>query len=203
MIFVFTLVLFGFLICLAADQQQGEETFTITTYYPSPYGSYNQLEVYRSLKYHPVNKDELQNPQEGETIFNAPDETFYYYNGQKWLPQGGQAGYFLQCGNSCPEGTTRIGPAKYGTFLQGGGAANGYVNSVATGSAFAGGTCTCYCSDYIIGNSTVSRGLPCGDAYVCFTSSNYAEFGDASGCDKLCQQKVPGNKQVTNISICK
>jgi hypothetical protein len=33
-----------------------EEEFVITTYYPSPYGSYNELEVYRSVTYKPINK---------------------------------------------------------------------------------------------------------------------------------------------------
>jgi len=43
-IFFFILALTSFSFC--AQQQEEGETFTITTYYPSPYGSYNELSTY-------------------------------------------------------------------------------------------------------------------------------------------------------------
>ncbi len=80
-------LLLGFSPCFA------EESFTITTYYLSPYGSYNELEVYRSVTYKPVDKDMLSSPKEGELVYNASDDKFYYYNGSSsWVPQGSAPG---------------------------------------------------------------------------------------------------------------
>jgi len=110
-----------------------DETFTITTYYPSPYGSYNELQtnkfvvgdangdgsltsadqppengqikVARSIIYKPVNKDGLTNRQEGELVYNASDDILYLYNGSKWVAQGGAAGNVLYL--ACPWGSDR------------------------------------------------------------------------------------------------
>jgi hypothetical protein len=79
-----------------------EETFTITTYYPSPYGSYNQLEVYRSVTYKPVDKDTITDPREGEMIYDSTKDRLYLYNGSKWVAQGaGTDIYFPKCSWSC------------------------------------------------------------------------------------------------------
>jgi len=40
------LFLFASILCLAAASASAEETITITTYYPSPYGVYNELTTY-------------------------------------------------------------------------------------------------------------------------------------------------------------
>ncbi len=77
-----------FLSCCAAFAQ--EESFTITTYYPSPYGSYNELKVGRSVTYMPVNNyASLPNPREGELVYNGPDRKFYYWDGSGWKVLGG------------------------------------------------------------------------------------------------------------------
>jgi hypothetical protein len=75
-----------FLLCLPLF---AEEEFTITTYYPSPYGSYNQLEVYRSVTYKPLNKDTITDPRQGEMVYNSSDDSIYVYNGSSWVAQGG------------------------------------------------------------------------------------------------------------------
>ncbi|MDI6758706.1 MAG: hypothetical protein QMD94_03425 [Candidatus Omnitrophota bacterium] len=67
-----------------------------TFYYPSPYGSHNQLEVYRSVTYKPVNKDTLVNPREGELVYNGNDRSLYLYNSTYWIKQGGAG---LPCAN--------------------------------------------------------------------------------------------------------
>lgn len=64
-----------------------EESITITTYYPSPSGSYNQVRVSRSVIYNPVDKDKLSDPQKGEVIYNDKEDRFYYYNGSSWIAQ--------------------------------------------------------------------------------------------------------------------
>lgn len=83
-----TLLLF-FIFALLITVFAEEESFTITTYYPSPYGSYNQLSVHRSVTYLPVDKDNLSDPQEGEMVYNSSDDSMYVYNGSKWVAQGG------------------------------------------------------------------------------------------------------------------
>ncbi len=85
-----------------------DETFTITTYYPSPYGSYNELEVYRSVTYKPVNKDTLTNPKVGEMVYNASDSTVYVHNGSTWVAQGGGSGTYTAYGTTdCAQGWTK------------------------------------------------------------------------------------------------
>jgi len=64
-----------------------EESIIITTYYPSPSGSYNQIKVSRSVIYAPIDKDKLSNSQKGEVIYNDKDDRFYYYNGSSWVAQ--------------------------------------------------------------------------------------------------------------------
>jgi hypothetical protein len=81
---------------LVANSYAQQESVTITTYYPSPYGSYNQLEVYRSVRYKPFNNmteiNNLTDPQAGELVYNGSDNKFYYYDGSAWVPQAGGGG---------------------------------------------------------------------------------------------------------------
>ncbi|MFH0913498.1 MAG: hypothetical protein V1884_04380 [Candidatus Omnitrophota bacterium] len=86
------LVLVLTLTLLIAECFAEEESYTITTYYPSPYGSYNQLQVYRSVQYKPVdNVGNLPNPQEGELVYDSSKDALYLFNGQRWVAQGGGA----------------------------------------------------------------------------------------------------------------
>ena len=116
------LVLILFAVAVFAE----EESMTITTYYPSPYGSYNQLEVYRSVTYKPLASTPTTEPREGELVYVDSDPSdstpgqFYYYGGGTWVAQGGGGGggnYFLAC--SCPSGTTDMGIVDSGVALQG------------------------------------------------------------------------------------
>jgi hypothetical protein len=82
-----------------------EEEFVITTYYPSPYGSYNELEVYRSVTYKPINKDAITNPKEGELVYDASKDALYLYNGSQWVAQGaGGTIYTIECSWGCSTG---------------------------------------------------------------------------------------------------
>ncbi|MFA5145062.1 MAG: hypothetical protein WC723_03540 [Candidatus Omnitrophota bacterium] len=111
---VFILGLFN--LCLAA-----EESITITTYYPSPYGSYNQVEVHRSVTYKPVDKNTLDDPKEGELVYNSSDDSLYLYNGSTWVKQGGGSTCVVTYNSvvgscSCPSGWTLkldLGPWGY------------------------------------------------------------------------------------------
>lgn len=98
------ILLFGFMLVLVYPTSfaQQQETLTVTTYYPSPYGSYKQLEVSRSVTYDPVDKDTLTNPKEGELVYNSSDDAFYYYNGSDWVKQGG--GNYVLLTVNCPCG---------------------------------------------------------------------------------------------------
>lgn len=77
---------------------QQEEHLTITTYYPSPYGSYNELEVFKSMTFRPQADVPSTTGKEGEVVYvdeNTVDSepgNFYYYGGGpsgKWVAQGG------------------------------------------------------------------------------------------------------------------
>ncbi|MDD4980603.1 MAG: hypothetical protein PHC54_04975 [Candidatus Omnitrophica bacterium] len=104
----------------AEPQSSTEESFTITTYYPSPYGVYNQLQtnrfavgdtndsngtldagdqppengqiaVARSVIYKPVDKDTLSNPQLGEVIYS--DNALWIYTNKGWGKLSAQSNY--------------------------------------------------------------------------------------------------------------
>jgi len=66
-----------------------QEQLTISTYYPSPYGSYDQLEVSRSVTYQPIDKSTITDPRRGELIYDSSDDQFYYYNASAWVSLGG------------------------------------------------------------------------------------------------------------------
>ena len=94
-----------------------EESITITTYYPSPYGSYNELQTNklavgdvdnsggldagdqppangqlytaRSVIFRPQSSLPASDVREGELVYNNSDDALYLYNGSAWLKQGG------------------------------------------------------------------------------------------------------------------
>lgn len=74
---------------------QSDETITITTYYPSPYGAYNELEVHRGVTYKPLDQLPTTDLKEGELVYvdnNPSDNTkgeFYYRGGGNWQQFGG------------------------------------------------------------------------------------------------------------------
>jgi len=74
------------------SQVNNTESLTITTYYPSPYGVYRDLEIHRSVKYRPLadlSTSTVADPTEGQLVYlnNTTSQGFYYYNGASWQAQ--------------------------------------------------------------------------------------------------------------------
>jgi len=101
-----------------------DETFTITTYYPSPYGSYNELATnkfvvgYTSsdeqpntagairLKAQPGVPTTWARGKEGEIAYSSVEDTLYVSNGSTWVAQGGSVViYSPKCSWNCERGT--------------------------------------------------------------------------------------------------
>jgi len=111
---------FGVLSCFA------EESITITTYYPSPYGSYNALQTNRlavgdtnnngqitdadlpnrngdiRLKPQSGNPSSWPIGEEGQLAYSQTNDELYHSNGTSWVAQGGDI--ILVNGSSCPIG---------------------------------------------------------------------------------------------------
>jgi hypothetical protein len=88
------LILGYFLIPFAYAQTDSGEILSITTYYPSPYGDYHQVEVRRSVKFTPLDLNTpLTNPlpQSGELAYGN-DNSFHYYTGSNWQAMSSSAG---------------------------------------------------------------------------------------------------------------
>ena len=107
------------------------EKITITTYYPSPYGVYNelqtnkmaigdtnedgklssddqpqeagQLQVARSVIFTPQRESPVSGTREGELIYDKLTKSLRYYNGFVWQSAGG-ACYTHYCYNRGPHG---------------------------------------------------------------------------------------------------
>jgi hypothetical protein len=93
LLFIFTLTL-----CASAlAQNSTDNTFTITTYYPSPYG------VYRNMRFYPSNLPS-EGVDRGVMYFNQTNDQLYVYqNGTtRWQPLGIGlgVGYWMQSGNN-------------------------------------------------------------------------------------------------------
>lgn len=79
----FFLVLFFY----SQSLSQNEDSLTITTYYPAPYGEYTQVEVSRSVTYEPVEQDDVSK-EAGKLIFDDDVKKFYYCDGSNWILLG-------------------------------------------------------------------------------------------------------------------
>jgi len=130
-----------------------EESITITTYYPSPYGSYNELATNRlavgmlDAADQPNRDGDIRlkvysgNPQtdgldgkQGEILFSSEDSgSLFLHNGSEWVAAGGGGGacYTNFGQNTCANGWTRV--------------VNGYTSNyvIWSGSFIAGGTPVC------------------------------------------------------------
>ncbi len=111
------------LVCFSQTEQ-----ITITTYYPSPFGVYNELQsnkmavgdtngdgnltsadlppangqlyTARSVIFKPQLSLPILNVREGEMVYNNSDNKVYYYNGSAWVAQGsGTVCYTVYNGN--------------------------------------------------------------------------------------------------------
>jgi hypothetical protein len=91
LVFIFTLTLCA--TALAQTNQTDWNTFTITTYYPAPYG------VYRNMRLNP--SDEPTNGVEpGVMYYNQTEDMMKFYNGSTWLNMtggGGGGGRAFRC----------------------------------------------------------------------------------------------------------
>jgi hypothetical protein len=65
-----------------------EESLTITTYYPSPYGVYKQLRLHPS---NDIESDDCDDNNEGAMYYDSDDETVYVCKGEEegWVALGG------------------------------------------------------------------------------------------------------------------
>lgn len=75
--------LITFSIFLIINLAFAEESITITTYYPSPYGSYNELTT-NALVLNPLNEPPSDSTKEGALYYDASKHNFNYYNGSDW-----------------------------------------------------------------------------------------------------------------------
>ena len=166
-------LIFGFCVsfCFA------EESITITTYYPSPYGVYNELQTNkfavggtngsggldagdqppangqlytaRSVIYKPQSSLPAFDAREGELVYMNTDDSLYLYDGFSWVKQGGGGGCYVSYSGGCLTGFTNKGSAGSWGYCY----ASGYSPSHFRP---AGGGC-----DGGWGSSTI------GEAYVC------------------------------------
>jgi len=107
-------------ICYAADET---EEITLTTYYPAPYGTYEQLQSNRlaigSGAVMPTDdgvinlkpRDEPTSVSEGDIYYNSADHEFKYHDGTDWgsMVRGGSSGGPL--GDTVLKGTLAMGSA--------------------------------------------------------------------------------------------
>jgi len=101
------------------------DEITITTYYPSPYGSYNEIEVARSVRFRPhadkASIELLSNPRSGEMAYAQSEDEFYYYNGSAWVSQsgtgGGGATYVNWGSNTCATDYTVVYTGTLGYYF--------------------------------------------------------------------------------------
>ena len=87
-----------FALCsLVFAQANLTDSFTITTYYPSPYGVYRNLRLYPS-----VQPSTSSAQQSGTMFFNASDNSTYVYRNASlgWKPLGGASGQWVDGGNN-------------------------------------------------------------------------------------------------------
>jgi hypothetical protein len=106
-----------------------EESLTITTYYPSPYGSYNELQSNKvaigdtnddgqltaddqpstdgniRLKPQSGSPDDWSSGEIGEIAYSSSEDALYHYNGSEWVAQTGGGGCYTNYGGStCANG---------------------------------------------------------------------------------------------------
>ncbi|MDD2680082.1 MAG: hypothetical protein PHO03_04735 [Candidatus Omnitrophica bacterium] len=128
------LILFLVLICLCLPAAFAEDTLTITTYYPSPYG------VYKTLRLYP-NDDNTPGGEcanEGEIVFDKSESQLYTCRGTPsltWQVVGGSipAGAVLAFNlDACPSGWTEYTSARDRTIV---GSGTTYARGATGGAA--------------------------------------------------------------------
>jgi hypothetical protein len=135
---VILLILFTSIAYCANNKNEVVEKITISTFYPSPYGSYNelqsnkmavgdtnrdgqlsaddqpagegQLQVSRSVIFTPLSGTPSYDVREGEVVYDASNKSLRYFNGANWQPLGGLC-YTQYCYNP----GSSYGSVSYGT----------------------------------------------------------------------------------------
>lgn len=82
----FILSVLATLLMLGLAYAQQTESLTITTYYPSPYGSYNELST-NIFNLGP--QSSRPGNQEGRLYYDSNTKSIFYYNGTQWMELGG------------------------------------------------------------------------------------------------------------------
>ncbi len=187
-------LVFIFSICSVAFLSAADETLTITTYYPSPYGVYKTLRLYPNDTIDPT---AASCPNRGEMYFDDSDGKLYVCSGASgsatWQSAGG-GGYWTKNGNNIYNnntGTVGIGidPAAYGgyklavngaSYLNGALTVNGSLqvnSSINTG----GNVAIPDASVYKVGSDTGYTGWVQFGPSLCDGSQWYAYYGSFHG----------------------
>lgn len=98
-VFLLIIALSSYSICFA--QATASEEITITTYYPSPYGTYKNLRLY------PSEKPTGASVKEGLMYYDTDDHELRYRNDSKWVKLKGidcRLVAFSPAKHDCPKG---------------------------------------------------------------------------------------------------
>ena len=157
-----------------------EETLTVTTYYPSPYGSYNQLNTnylqYGLIPSPPAAGSSCDAVEEGKSFYNKNDKNLYICNGSNWVVQGRGVSYTYYCFENndyygtpvCPASVTigSQGPCDSGFKVQKD--LGSWGNCIVVLNPLTG-LSTPYTGGYLPPGCSCSNGVmnPVGHAYLC------------------------------------
>lgn len=153
---------------ISRAQSNQTESLTITTYYPSPYGVYHNLEVKRGLAVGDITKGPLKSmnnltsgqlyinnsvvlnslssypPQPwhtGQVIYYSPDKMLKFFNSTAWVNATGNDDFIIiPPSGSCPSGYARINHWLAATI--GGGCQESHCTSIGPPAEF-----SCNCAD--------------------------------------------------------
>ena len=135
------------------------EDITITTYYPSPYGSYNELQLYP----HSTPVAACNSSGKGTMYYDSDDNHAYVCNGTAWkmIETDSSAIYTHYCYSNAAYGSplcTNSGGAQ-------GYCPSGYVQRAALGAWG-------YCATLMGLPFVLPPGGSCGAGYITFTAGN-------------------------------
>lgn len=89
------------LLLLLTSPSLNSDSLSLTTYYPSPIGIYERLEVNGPLVLPSYSADPAGS-EEGAVYFNASSKTVLYYNGAGWVPLTGSSAWTAVAMGSIP-----------------------------------------------------------------------------------------------------
>jgi len=86
---LFILTLLTILIFPSTQAEEEKETLTIITYFPIPYGVYNEVRVYEGIVFRPQDDISSISPKKGKLVYGkldvfATEKKFYYWDGSEW-----------------------------------------------------------------------------------------------------------------------